>query len=259
MSKKTFIITGAYGTIGSAIANILAKNHDHQVICVGRDKIQLDNVIKSIKGSTNNEAVRGYAVDLSMKDNIYEFAKEINEPIDVLINNHATAPNQRQETSNGIELQWATNVLGYCWMMDAFHEHLKKAKHPRIVNVASYWAGDLDLNDLEFKQRKYNNNTAYRQAKQANRMLTSAYAQHFKDILVNVVHPGDASSKLSNSMGFGGHETPEQSAKTPVYLATSEEVNNITGKYFENCRQKTCPFMNETENVQKLYEICKRY
>ena len=70
-------------------------------------------------------------------------------------------------------------------MTQAFGEVLKESAPARVINVASYWAGDLDVDDLEFKRRRYNNGTAYRQSKQANRMLTAAFAERFKTF------PGD--------------------------------------------------------------------
>jgi len=129
------------------------------------------------------------------------------------------------------------------------------------VNVASYWAGNLDLDDLEFTQRNYDNGTAYRQSKQANRMLTVAFAERLKPlgITVNVCHPGEVNSKLSNDLGFGGHESPEQGAATPVWLATSDDVEGITGSYFEHLHQISCQFSHDKKSIEKLYEICSKY
>ena len=127
--------------------------------------------------------------------------------------------------------------------------------------MASYWAGGLDINDLEFQRRPYTTDAAYRQAKQANRMLTWAYADKFRSqgITVNVCHRGDTNTKLSNSMGFGGHETAEESARTPVCLATSDQVATITGKYFRDCRVQDDPFMKDQLLIAKLYKICQEY
>jgi len=138
---------------------------------------------------------------------------------------------------------------------------MKQSEEARIVNVASYWAGGLDLNDLEFKKRAYDNDAAYRQSKQANRMLTVAFAERFTSfgIHVNSCHPGDVNSKLSNDLGFGGQETPDEGAATPVWLATDSSVRNITGKYFEHFRQIDCPFSRDTEAIDKLYKICQSY
>jgi len=261
--KKTFIVTGGYGGIGKAICEILAKDHQNQIILAGRNEHALNSTVEQIKKITNNQSIQGYLVDFSSKNSIENFALQLkDQPIDVLINNHATGPRKRELNHNGIELQFATNVLGYIWMINSFENNLKKCSpNARIVNVASYWAGGLDINDLEFQKRTYSTDAAYQQAKQANRMLTLAYAEKFlhDGITVNVCHPGDSNTKLSNSMGFGGHETPEQSAKTPVYLATSNDVANITGKYFRDCKIQDDPFMKNKDLINKLYDICQKY
>lgn len=263
MAKKTFIVTGAYGGIGKAICELLAEDLNHRVILAGRDEQQLHATVESIKSRTKNEAIQGYPVDFSSKESIKQFAQQLqDQKIDVLINNHATGPATRQLSVDGIELQFATNVLGYVWMIDAFEANLKRASpHARIVNVASYWAGGLDIDDLEFKKRRYSTDAAYRQAKQANRMLTWAYAEKYRHdgITVNVCHPGDANTKLSNSMGFCGQETADESARTPVYLAVSDQVATTTGKYFRDCQVQDDPFMKDRLLIEKLDKICQQY
>ncbi|PLW94238.1 MAG: retinol dehydrogenase, partial [Marinilabiliales bacterium] len=170
-------------------------------------------------------------------------------------------PRNREETPEGIEMQFATNVLGYFWMIQYFLPHLKKAFVSRIVNVASYWAGNLDLDDLEFNRRHYDNDTAYRQSKQADRMLTVAFANRLKDdtITVNACHPGDVRSTLASNLGYGGHESALQGAATPVWLATSEELEGITGKYFEHRKETYCQFSSDQESINQLFDICALY
>jgi retinol dehydrogenase-13 len=127
-----------------------------------------------------------------------------------------------------------------------------------VVNVASYWAGGLDLNDLEFKRRSYDIDKAYRQSKQANRMLSAAFAEKLKpfQIAVNACHPGDVNSVLSNNLGFGGHETPFQGAGTPVWLATHPIGQGTTGRYFEHLAETNCPFSQDKLAVNALYDAC---
>jgi retinol dehydrogenase-13 len=93
-------------------------------------------------------------------------------------------------------------------MTTAFQDHLARSAPARVVNVASYWAGGLDLEDLEFKRRRYDNDGAYRQSKQADRMLTVAFAERLErsHVTVNACHPGDLVSTLSRNLGFGGHQ-----------------------------------------------------
>ena len=92
-------------------------------------------------------------------------------------------------------------------------------------------------------------------------MLTVAFATKLapSNITVNVCHPGDVNSVLSNSMGFGGHETPDQGADTPVWLATCPEVEGITGKYFEHRKPQLCSFCMDLDEIERLIEICRKY
>jgi retinol dehydrogenase-13 len=256
---KTVLVTGATGAIGKAIARNIAFNQDNHVIMVIRNESKGKNALEEIVNVTNNPNVEFAVVDLSDKTEIFEFAKNLESPVDVLVNNAATTPRQRLETDRGIELQWATNVLGYYWMILAFSEQLKNADAARVVNVASYWAGGMDLRDPEFKHRHYNNDSAYRQSKQANRMMTLAFSETFPEIAINACHPGDVNSNLSNDLGFGGHESPDEGARTPVWLATENAGIENTGKYFEHGRESTCQFSGNRAEIKELMEICGKY
>jgi retinol dehydrogenase-13 len=181
-------------------------------------------------------------------------------PLHVLVNNAAVAPRRRQETPEGIELQFATNVLGYFWMIQAFTKHLARSAPARVVNVASYWAGDLDLTDVQFMRRPYDNNAAYRQSKQADRMLTVAFAGRMKALGVplNACHPGDVRSTLSGNLGFGGSQTPDEGAQTPTWLAMDAIGGTVTGRYFEHLKEVPCPFGANRAAVEELYQACAR-
>jgi NAD(P)-dependent dehydrogenase (short-subunit alcohol dehydrogenase family) len=217
--------------------------------------------VRDIVQATGNSQVRYEVVNVSRRASIQALAERWQGPLHVLVNNAAVTPRRRTETMEGIELQFATNVLGYVWMTQAFAEPLRRSAPARVVNVASYWAGDLNLDDLEFKRRRYRNNTAYRQSKQANRMLTVAFAEELRPhgISVNACHPGDVHSTLSNNLGFGGTETPEQGARTPVWLATEPTGQEETGKYFEHRREVRCRFGADAQAVERLYEMCLTY
>jgi NAD(P)-dependent dehydrogenase (short-subunit alcohol dehydrogenase family) len=228
---------------------------------VGRDPEKLKSAVADVKRIVRNEKIEAYTLDLSCGRSIAEFADSIKYPVHVLINNASTTPRTRIESGEGIEIQWSVNVLAYFRMTNAFKQHLSAAGRARIVNVASGYAGNLDLSDPEFKRRKYDNNTAYRQSKQANRMLTKSFADILadKNIIVNACHPGEVNSKLSNDLGFGGHESPEAGADTPVWLALSDETASVTGRYFEYRRMANCSFMQDTDKVKRLYELCGEY
>ena len=259
--KKLALVTGATGAIGKAIARQILLKREYHVIMVVRNEEKAVSTIEEVRRQTGIDTISYEVADLSEKNQIYDLAERIADPVHLLVNNAAFTPRNRMENSEGIEMQFAANVLGYYWMIDAFTTHLKKATPSRVVNVASYWAGGLDLSDLEFKRRHYNNDTAYRQSKQADRMLTVAFAERLAPfgVTVNACHPGDVNSALSNSMGFGGNESPDQGADTTVWLATSIEVEGITGKYFEHRRQVTCEFSRDREKIEKLFNICGKY
>jgi NAD(P)-dependent dehydrogenase (short-subunit alcohol dehydrogenase family) len=260
-NARVALVTGATGAIGKAIAQGIAEDPGYEVVLVVRDEGKARRAIRDITQATGNGQIRYELADLSRRASILAMAKRWRGPLHVLVNNAAVTPRMRQETPEGIELQFATNVLGYVWTIEAFAEHMQRAAPARVVNVASYWAGDLDLDDLEFKRRRYNNGKAYRQSKQANRMLTVAIAERLEPygVTVNACHPGDVSSKLSNNLGFGGHDTPEQGATTPVWLATNPIGGEETGKYFEHMREVRCRFGKDSQAVERLYEACQAY
>lgn len=254
-------VTGATGAIGQAIASGIADKRGYEVVLLARNAEKAKRAVRDIVQATGNSQVRYELVDVSRRSSIQALADGWHGPLHVLVNNAAVTPRRRHETSEGIELQFATNVLGYMWMIQAFDERLKQSAPSRVVNVASYWAGDLDLDDLEFKRRRYNNNKAYRQSKQANRMLTVVDAERLEpyNVSVNACHPGDVSSKLSRNLGFGGTETPAQGARTPIWLATDPIGQAETGKYFEHKREVSCRFGKDKRAVERLYEMCLSY
>ena len=258
--QQVAIVTGATGAIGQAIARQLAEQA-YEVVLAVRNGAKAEKVVKEITQTTHNNQVRYELVNLSRQTSIKALVDRWQGPLHVLVNNAGAPPRARQETSAGIEMQFATNVLGYFWMIDFFTEHLKQSAPARVVNVASYWAGDLDLNDLEFKRRRYNNNTAYRQSKQADRMLTVAFAERLKPykISVNACHPGDVNSTLSNNLVFGGHDSPDAGARTPVWLATDPIGQQETGKYFEHQREARDRFGENRQAVEALYQACLSY
>lgn len=253
---KTAIVTGAYGAIGYEISVAIATAN-FRMILLGRDGRKLIELKRNIEKNAPGVIVDHFEIDLAEKDEIYGLATQLKEPIDILINNVASAPQKRLTNKKGIEMQWATNVQSYYWMSRAFEAHLLQASAPRIVNVASYWAGGLDLDDPQFERRTYDNDVAYRQSKQADRMLTYGFAEEYQGrISVNTCHSGDANSKLSNDLGFGGSESAKQAAQTPVYLALSPEVSAISGAYFVSGRQSSCNFQSNKSEINRLMKLC---
>ncbi|KAH0789182.1 retinol dehydrogenase [Histomonas meleagridis] len=253
---KRAIVTGGAGAIGTAIVKNLVSAA-YIVTIISRDarngELAINNILKQIPKAQINFI----SLDLSDHQSIKQLAQNWKEPLDLLMNVASQTPRKREETNTGIEKQFATNVLGYYWMINEFAPFMKP--NSRIVNVASYWAGDLDLTDLEFKRRQYDNDTAYRQSKQCERMLTIYFAETLREkgIAVNSCHPGDVNSKLSNDLGFGGYETPEQGAETPTYVAISNEVEGVTGKYFQSKSARNDKF--DKDAIAELVRQCASY
>lgn len=259
--RRLALVTGATGAIGKAIALEIAFQSEYRVVLLCRDAHKACKTTNELMQLSGNECVSYELVDVSSNDSVQALARRIREPVHVLVNNAAVTPRRRQETPAGIELQFATNVLGYFWLTRAFDDQLRAGAPSRVVNVASYWAGDLELDDLEFRRRNYDNNTAYRQSKQANRMLTVAFAERFAahNVTVNACHPGDVKSRLSTNLGFGGHQSPQEAARTPAWLATGRIGQQETGKYFEHLQMKNCRFGDDAVAVNALYESCLGY
>jgi len=260
-SQTIALVTGATGVIGEQIAVELAATPDFAVIIVARDENRARATVDRIKRASCNDDVRYLLADLSRRQPIEALAAAWRGPLDVLVNAAAVAPRARRTTPEGIELTLATNVLGYLWMADAFAPHLAAAGSARIVNVASNWAGDLEIDDLEFKRRRYDNNAAYRQSKQVNRMLTVAQAQRAADrgISINACHPGNPSSGLTDDLGTGGYQSPADAARTPVMLARGDLGAGATGRYFDRGREARCQFAGDRDRIERLYAICRGY
>ena len=259
--KTVVLVTGATGIIGNAIARAVAATPGYAVVLLGRDERRTRKAVDGVRAASGNDDVSYVLADLSRHASVRSAAERWQGPLHVLVNDAGVAPRKREETPEGIELTLATNVLGYLWMVDAFTPHLERSAPARVVNVASYWAGDLDIDDLEFKRRRFDNHPAYRQSKQANRMLTVAQAERLVDkgIAVNACHPGDPSSVLSRNLGFGSPQPPEDAARTPVMLACGTLGDGTTGRYFEHGRQARCRFADDRAGIERLFAACVAY
>ena len=247
------MVTGATGVIGGAIAKGLA-DRGYDVVLAVRDTDRGRTVADPLRATLQS-------VDLCRRGSVLALGRQFDGPLDVLVNNAAVTPRRRELTPEGLELQWATNVLGYVWLVDALRPALVRAEAPRVVNVASYWAGGLQLDDVMFERRRYDNDAAYRQSKQADRMLTVSQAQELASerIIVNACHPGDLPSTLARNLGFGGGDSPEQAAATPLHLATNPALEGVTGTWWQDRRRSDCRFAADTDAVAALWALIAQW
>jgi NAD(P)-dependent dehydrogenase (short-subunit alcohol dehydrogenase family) len=207
-------------------------------------------------------------VDVSSRQSVEAFAGEYiasRPPIDVLINNAGTIQGERRESVDGIELTFATNVLGYHRVTRGLLDHFTPAGSARIVVVASAFAGDLDLTDLEFTRRPYDGLAAYRQSKACDRIWSWALARRLQSrgITVNVMTPGWVpDTELSRNLQPEVRQararpgrTVQQGADTAVWLASAPDLANTTGVFFADRREVACEFRGyDTE--ERLWAIC---
>ncbi len=259
--SRTMVVTGATGAIGGALARRLAALPECRLILPVRDAAKGERLATELRQVRAGLELRIQVVDLGRKSQIEAFAERLDAPVQVLLNLAAVTPRQREQTPEGIERQLATNVLGYFWMIRSLLPQLRAGAPARVINVASYWAGGLRLDDLEFRRRRYDNDAAYRQSKQADRMLSTAFAERLAGdrISVNACHPGDVPSRLARNLGFGGHQSAAEAADTPAWLATDDQGQAVSGAYFARRRREPCPFMQDRAGVEALFERCGEY
>jgi NAD(P)-dependent dehydrogenase (short-subunit alcohol dehydrogenase family) len=269
---KRIVITGPTSGIGKEIAIQLAGLGAELILGCRDLKLGRQTVaeIASRIGSSNVVIMQ---IDTSSQQSIREFARAYRQKyrrLDVLINNaggnRGTLP--QIKSVDGIELTFATNVVGYFLLTHELLGVLKKSAPSRIVNVASTYASDLDLDDLQFERRRFDSFKAYAQSKACNRMLTWALARRLdgSGVTVNAMAPGliaetglyrNAAPELVNRLRkYGGGRTSAQGADTAVWLASSPDVQGISGKFFEERTAVPCEFRNKRAE-EKLWGICE--
>jgi NAD(P)-dependent dehydrogenase (short-subunit alcohol dehydrogenase family) len=260
------LVTGANSGIGFEIARGLARTGAHVVLAC-RDPVKGEAARKQIADETGkdsrNPAVDLLIVDLASQRSIRSAAQELtasHRALDVLVNNAGVTVPSRRESTDGIELTFATNVLAYYLLTTLLLGSLRRAPAARIVNVASMMAYGLDLADVEFKRRRYGISTAYAQSKQADRMLTWYLAHQLEgaSVTANAMHPGAVNTALLHALapGFRGI-TPAKGADTAIWLATSPDLKGVNGRFWSDRREQSCQFRSERDE-QALWSLCER-
>lgn len=270
---KTVLITGATSGIGKVTARTLAKQ-DYQLVIVGRTKDKTEQCVEDIKNETANPNIHYLLGDLSVLDDARRIAREFNEQFEhlhILINNAGCVYQTRELTKDGYEKTLATNHLSHFIITNMLLDKMKKSAPARIINVASIAHFDARWNPDDIHlQKKYHVLWSYSNSKLYNIWFSNYLADKLKDdrITVNSLHPGVVKTKIGNKNTgwFGGFVwnaftalkgiSEEAGAKTSIYLATSAEVENITGKYFDKCKavstSKLAEDFNAAEQLWKM-------
>jgi NAD(P)-dependent dehydrogenase (short-subunit alcohol dehydrogenase family) len=248
MRGKVCIVTGANSGIGKATALGLAQM-GAIVVMVCRNQDKGEKAQNEIKEQSGNDAIDLMLADLSSQALIRQLAENIQQryrQLHVLINNAGTVNLRRRETTDGFEMTFAVNYLAPFLFTNLLLEKLKASAPARIVNVSSesHQSGFIKMDDLEL-EKGYRIMRAYGQSKLALVLFTYELARRLQGtgVTVNCLHPGFVATNIGqNGLGFVGRSitklifstgiSPEEGAKTSIYLASSPEIEGVTGKYF---------------------------
>ena len=210
---------------------------------------------------SDNENLKHVYSDLSSFEQIRKMSdciKKKYNKIDVLINNAGVFENDRIILENGLEQTFMVNHMAVFALTNALLPLLKETKNSRIINVSSMaQSGTMDFDNLN-GEKYFDAYNAYAVSKLENVLFTYKLNRilNGKGPTVNCLHPGVISTKLLHAgWGIGGSSL-EQGASTSVFLASSEEVENVSGKYFVNSREQKSSAISYDQKIQdRLWEI----
>jgi NAD(P)-dependent dehydrogenase (short-subunit alcohol dehydrogenase family) len=248
---KTVLITGGNSGIGRSTVKALAERN-FQVIFLARNREKAEVVKREVIAATKNSSVDYILADLTSKKQVRDSAeafKKSHPRLDVLINNAGVCLPERRITGDGMEESFQINHLSHFMLTNLLLDHLGKSHDARIINVSSaaYRAGSFDAENLQGEKR-YSSFGIYANTKLYNILFTLELADRLRDcgIKVNALHPGVVGTNFAHE--FGGifkilyrlgkpfMISPEDGSVTSVYLASSDEVRKMTGKYFIKCK-----------------------
>jgi retinol dehydrogenase-14 len=254
MAGKAALITGGTGGIGKATAVGLAQL-GARVGIVGRDATRADSAAADIRAASGNPSVDAFTADLSSQAEVRRLAAEVlgtYPRLEVLVNNVGGFWAHRHVTVDGLEHTFAVNHLAAFLLTNLLLERLVASAPARVVTVSSgaQSMGRIDFGDLQ-GERKYSGQRAYNQSKLANVMFTYELARRLEGtgVTANVLHPGvtrtafgaeDQAWYFTTGSGFARRfmKAPEQGAEMPIHLASSPDVEGVSGRYFANGRPK---------------------
>jgi NAD(P)-dependent dehydrogenase (short-subunit alcohol dehydrogenase family) len=270
LSGRTVVLTGATSGIGRATARGLA-DEGAKLILVGRTPERCEETLSELRSRTGRDDAVMLRADLSSLKEVRRLADEVlacTDRLHVLVNNAGATLLQRQLSADGLEATFATNHLAYFLLTGLLLPRLRESAPARIVNVASdaHRFGRLELDDLQ-SERRYRAMRVYARSKSANILFTQELARRIagSGVSANALHPGGIRSNLGRSDGKALEvvrklvglflKTPEEGARTSLYLASSPEVEGVSGRYYAKCRERTpAAHARDPELARRLWE-----
>jgi retinol dehydrogenase-14 len=272
LGEKVCLITGATSGIGKATSMGLA-NMGASVVMVGRDRGRGEAALAEIKEGSANASVDLMLSDLSSQEQVRRLADEFKETytrLDVLINNAGGFHSKRITTADGLETTFAVNHLAYFLLTNLLLDVLEASAPSRVVNVSSgdHSNGTIDFDDLQ-GEKGYKGAKAYSQSKLANVLFTYELARRLEGtgVTANCLHPGagvrtNFGSGVSGIFGFTVRElrpllkSPEKGAETSIHLASSPEVQGLSGRYFvKKAGARSSDASRDERTARGLWEV----
>jgi NAD(P)-dependent dehydrogenase (short-subunit alcohol dehydrogenase family) len=276
MKGKICMVTGASAGIGKSTATELARM-GARVIAVARDQGRGEAAVDEIKRGSGSSDVELMLCDLASQASIRGFAeafKAKHDALHVLVNNAGAILGERTLTDDGIERTFATNHLGYFLLTNLLLDVIEASAPARIVNVSSEahrQATSLDLDAIVRFENGYAPMKAYSASKLANILFTVELARRLegKRVTVNALHPGVVATKFGDSWSPLFRNlikvarlfmiNADKGAETSIYLASSPEVEGVTGKYFAKKRERRSTRISvDPELARRLWETSER-
>lgn len=247
MNGKICMVTGANSGLGKAIALGLAQMGATTVM-VCRDKNKGESALAEIAAVSGNDSIELMIADLSSQQDIRRLAdafQQNHQHLHVLVNVVGVIIGKRTVTEDGLETTLAVNHLSHFMLTNLLMDILKASAPARVVNISSshHKAGTINFDNLQ-GEKEYNATTVYCQSKLANVLFTYELARRLNGsgVTANCLHPGATRSNFGQDLGGMWslllkvakpfYQTPATGAQTPLYLASSPEVADVSGKYF---------------------------
>jgi NAD(P)-dependent dehydrogenase (short-subunit alcohol dehydrogenase family) len=260
LNQETIFITGATDGIGRLTALQLARQNVHLLIH-GRNADKLAKVVDEIKRTTGNQNIEGFIADLSSLNEVQKLANDVlekHDKLDVLINNAGAGTADKRYGKDGTELRFTVNYLAPFLLTHLLLPAVKNAAPSRIVNISSAGQAPIHFDDIML-EKNFDGVTAYCQSKLALIMFTIDLAEQLKKekITVNSLHPGTyLDTNMVRKSGIRPWGKPETGADAEVFLATSPQLENVTGKYFNVKKEaRTHSQAYDTGARKKLWEL----